>query len=92
MESDWAQDREKLVKTIMPVGGASKSQPALPSVASNSNSLFIEAAHGQLSCGPALFEAMSPECMWLVGLEQTIIPGVLDDAPALMLHCTKITA
>ena len=48
MESDWARDRDKLVKTIMPVGSTVKSQSSRPtSLTSSSNTLLNEAANGQ---------------------------------------------
>ncbi len=50
METDWARDRDKLVKTIMPVGGLGKSQPSRAApLTSSSNTLFLEAANGQLT-------------------------------------------
>ncbi len=51
IESDWARDREKLVHTIMPVGGAAKSHPnRQASLTATSNTLFLEAATGVLFC------------------------------------------
>ncbi|DBA91772.1 TPA: hypothetical protein ACH3X1_003362 [Trebouxia sp. C0004] len=50
IESDWARDREKLVHTIMPVGGAAKSHPSCQaSLTATSNTLFLEAATGSAS-------------------------------------------
>ncbi len=49
IESDWARDREKLVHTIMPVGGTAKSHPnRQASLTATSNTLFLEAATGLL--------------------------------------------
>jgi hypothetical protein len=49
IESDWARDREKLVHTIMPVGGTAKFHPnRQASLTATSNTLFLEAATGLL--------------------------------------------
>lgn len=49
VESDWARDREKLVHTIMSVGGTAKSHPnRSASLTATSNTLFLEAATGLL--------------------------------------------
>lgn len=50
IQSDWARDREKLVHTIMPVGGTAKSHPnRQASLTATSNALFLEAATGSAS-------------------------------------------
>ena len=51
IQSDWARDREKLVHTIMPVGGTAKSHPnRQASLTATSNTLFLEAATGLFFC------------------------------------------
>lgn len=98
METDWAQDRSRLVTGIMPIGSTAKThQPSTPAPATtSSHTLRIEAANGSAtsSSGPQLSDQAKRYAEVVSNVNRALVGGSEDQynaASAFLAACPEET-